>query len=33
MKDDYFYIGLAFINLSQHDKLLLNFATQAPQAS
>jgi c-di-GMP-binding flagellar brake protein YcgR len=32
MKDNFFYIGLAFTNLSQHDKLLLNFATQAPQA-
>jgi c-di-GMP-binding flagellar brake protein YcgR len=32
MKDNFFYIGLAFTNLSQHDKLLLNFATQAPSA-
>lgn len=31
LKDDSFYIGLAFTNLSQQDKLLLNFATQAPQ--
>lgn len=26
-----FFIGLAFRNLTQHDKLLLNFATQSPQ--
>jgi hypothetical protein len=32
MKDDGFYIGLAFTNLSHQDKLLLNFATQAPQS-
>ncbi len=32
LKDDNFYIGLAFTNLTQQDKLLLNFATQAPQA-
>jgi c-di-GMP-binding flagellar brake protein YcgR len=32
LKDDNFYIGLAFTNLSQQDKLLLNFATQAPQS-
>jgi hypothetical protein len=31
LKDDSFYIGLAFTNLSQQDKLLLNFATQLPQ--
>jgi c-di-GMP-binding flagellar brake protein YcgR len=31
MKDNFFYIGLAFTNLSQQDKLLLNFATQQPQ--
>jgi c-di-GMP-binding flagellar brake protein YcgR len=31
MKDNFFYIGLAFTNLSQQNKLLLNFATQAPQ--
>lgn len=30
LKDDSYYIGLAFINLTQHDKLLLNFATQSP---
>lgn len=29
--DGAFYIGLAFRNLTQHDKLLLNFATQTPQ--
>jgi hypothetical protein len=28
-----YYIGLAFKNLTQHDKLLLHFATQAPQAA
>ena len=32
LKDDNFYIGLAFTNLTQQDKLLLNFATQVPQA-
>lgn len=26
-----FYIGLAFKNLTQHDKLVLHFVTQAPQ--
>lgn len=26
-----YYIGLAFKNLTQHDKLVLHFATQAPQ--
>jgi len=26
-----FYIGLAFRNLTQHDKLVLHFVTQAPQ--
>ena len=30
-KDPAFYIGLAFRNLTQQDKLLLNFATQTPQ--
>ena len=29
--DDAYYIGLAFKNLTQHDKLVLHFATQAPQ--
>ena len=32
-QDASFYVGLAFINLTQHDKLLLNFATQAPQTA
>ena len=26
-----FYVGLAFKNLTQHDKLVLHFVTQAPQ--
>lgn len=30
--DNAYYIGLAFKNLTQHDKLVLHFATQAPQA-
>lgn len=30
--DASYYIGLAFKNLTQHDKLVLHFATQAPQA-
>jgi hypothetical protein len=29
--DPVFYIGLAFRNLTQYDKLVLHFATQAPQ--
>lgn len=29
--DAAFYIGLAFKNLTQHDKLVLHFVTQAPQ--
>jgi len=29
--DASYYIGLAFKNLTQHDKLVLHFATQAPQ--
>jgi len=29
--EDAFYIGLAFKNLTQHDKLVLHFVTQAPQ--
>nr|WP_295773388.1 PilZ domain-containing protein [Rhodoferax sp.] len=29
--DSAFYIGLAFKNLTQHDKLVLHFVTQAPQ--
>jgi hypothetical protein len=29
--DGAFYIGLAFKDLKQHDKLVLHFATQAPQ--
>ena len=28
--DPAFYIGLAFKNLTQHDKLVLHFVTQAP---
>jgi hypothetical protein len=31
-KDPFYYIGLAFANLTQQDKLLLNFATQTPQS-
>ena len=31
--DPAFYIGLAFKNLTQHDKLVLHFVTQAPQVS
>ena len=31
--DPAFYIGLAFKNLTQHDKLVLHFVTQAPQAA
>lgn len=30
--DASYYIGLAFKNLTQHDKLVLHFVTQAPQA-
>lgn len=30
--DSAYYIGLAFKDLTQHDKLVLHFATQAPQA-
>ena len=30
--DTSYYIGLAFKNLTQHDKLVLHFVTQAPQA-
>lgn len=30
--DASYYIGLAFKNLTQHDKLVLHFATQTPQA-
>ncbi len=30
--DPAFYIGLAFKSLTQHDKLVLHFVTQAPQA-
>ena len=32
LADNSFYIGLAFTNLTQLDKLLLNFATQTPQS-
>jgi c-di-GMP-binding flagellar brake protein YcgR len=32
LKDNNFYTGLAFTNLSQQDKLLLNYATQAPHS-
>ncbi len=31
--DAAFYIGTAFSNLSQHDKLVLHFVTQNPQSS
>lgn len=31
--DASYYIGLAFKNLTQHDKLVLHFVTQAPQAA
>ena len=31
--DTAYYIGLAFKSLTQHDKLVLHFATQAPQAA
>ncbi len=30
--DASYYVGLAFKNLTQHDKLVLHFATQAPQS-
>jgi c-di-GMP-binding flagellar brake protein YcgR len=30
--DNAYYIGLAFKNLTQHDKLVLHFVTQSPQA-
>ena len=29
--DASYYIGLAFKNLTQHDKLVLHYATQSPQ--
>ncbi|MBI2748663.1 MAG: PilZ domain-containing protein [Burkholderiales bacterium] len=29
--DSAYYVGLAFRNLTQHDKLVLNFVTQSPQ--
>ncbi|MES2951637.1 MAG: PilZ domain-containing protein [Pseudomonadota bacterium] len=31
--DTAFYIGVAFKNLTQHDKLVLHFVTQTPQVS
>jgi c-di-GMP-binding flagellar brake protein YcgR len=31
--DSAYYVGLAFRNLTQHDKLVLNFVTQAPQTA
>lgn len=30
-RDSAYYVGLAFRNLTQHDKLVLNFVTQTPQ--
>jgi len=30
--DSAYYVGLAFRNLTQHDKLVLNFVTQSPQS-
>lgn len=30
--DNAYYIGLAFKNLTQHDKLVLHFVTQSPQS-